>query len=143
MTDMEKGQLPLARLSNEEQDTPKESSNEISNNDNSRMSARSWLTKSIGDIYAEDNPMNLSKSKKNAIILVVALGGIFGPLASMIYMPSLVQIATALNTSITSINATVSTYVVFMGIAVSGTRGLGNLCYFNRPPNLFMVILAS
>jgi hypothetical protein len=132
MTDMEKGPLPLARLSNEEQDTRKESSNEISNKDNSRISARSWLTKSIGDIYAEDNPMNLSKSKKNAIILVVALGGIFGPLASMIYMPSLVQIATALNTSITSINATVSTYVVFMGIAVSGTRGLGNLCYFNR-----------
>jgi hypothetical protein len=81
--------------------------------------SRQWLAHVLGDIYAEDDPQILSKGKKNAIILVVALGGVFGPLASMIYMPSLVNIAQALNTSTASVNATISTFVVFMGIGVS------------------------
>ncbi|GAB5589290.1 hypothetical protein Unana1_04190 [Umbelopsis nana] len=113
----EKGQLPLARLSNDEQEDRSNNTNEQINQVQIDRNARRWLSKALGDVYAQDNPMDLSKSKKNTIILVVALGGIFGPLASMIYMPSLVDIANSLNTTTASVNATVSTYVVFLGIA--------------------------
>lgn len=84
-----------------------------------KVPRKKWLSKVLGDIYAEDNPVDLSKGRKIAIVLVVAVSGVFAPLASMIYMPSLVTIADALNTSAASVNATVSTYVVCMGVAVS------------------------
>jgi hypothetical protein len=122
MSDVEKGQLPLARLSNEEQvPNTKQSLDEIETS-SKKESIQKWLKNSIGDIYAQDDPMEYSRSKKNAIILVVALGGVFGPLASMIYMPSLVDIANALHTSTASVNATVSTFVVFLGVGVSDTN---------------------
>lgn len=126
MADTEKGQLPLARLSNDEQEDRSNNTNEQINQVQIDRNSRPWLSKALGDVYAQDNPMDLSKSKKNTIILVVALGGIFGPLASMIYMPSLVDIANSLNTTTASVNATVSTYVVFLGIAVSGTCDYGS-----------------
>lgn len=85
---------------------------------NAPSASRRWLSHALGDIYAEDDPQDLSRGKKNAIILVVALGGVFGPLASMIYMPSLVVIAQDLKTTTAAVNATISTFVVFMGIGV-------------------------
>ncbi|KAI8583392.1 hypothetical protein K450DRAFT_223413 [Umbelopsis ramanniana AG] len=116
MPDTEKGQPSLARLSHDEQvPGTKQSSKEIVTS-SKKQSIQKWFKTSMGDIYIQDDPMAYSRSKKNAIILVVALGGVFGPLASMIYMPSLVDIANALHTSTASVNATVSTYVVFLGI---------------------------
>lgn len=39
-----------------------------------------WLTFLIGDIHTDDDPMNLSNTRKQMIIFVVALSGISGPL---------------------------------------------------------------
>ncbi|KAG2171781.1 hypothetical protein INT43_008161 [Umbelopsis isabellina] len=107
---------------------------------NAPSASRRWLSHVLGDIYAEDSPQDLSKGKKNAIILVVALGGVFGPLASMIYMPSLVNIAQALNTSTASVNATISTFVVFMGIGPLFWASFSDL-YGRKPMYLISIII--
>lgn len=78
-----------------------------------------WLTYVWGDIYATDDPNLYSQKKKNVIILLVALGGLCGPLSSMMYMPGILAVAADLNTSVSSVNGTISAYVVFMGISVS------------------------
>jgi hypothetical protein len=81
---------------------------------------RSNLFKYIwGDIYATDDPNQYSQKKKNIIILLVALGGLCGPLSSMMYMPGILAVAADLNTSISAVNGTISAFVVFMGISVS------------------------
>ena len=43
-----------------------------------------WLKYFLGDIYAEDDPSDMSDRRRNLIIFIVALGGVSGPLASMI-----------------------------------------------------------
>lgn len=80
---------------------------------------RTWWSSILGDIYAEDNPKEYSERRKNIIILIVALSGISGPIGSLIYMPGVIDITRDLNTTLTTINGTVSAYVVFMGIAAS------------------------
>lgn len=77
-----------------------------------------WLTYVWGDIYATDDPNQYSSKKKNVIILLVALSGLCGPLSSMMYMPGILAVAEDLDTSVSSVNATISAYVVFMGISV-------------------------
>lgn len=72
----------------------------------------------LGDIYADDNPNEYSESKKNFIILLVALSGIAGPMSSMMYMPGLLAVASDLNTSTSAVNGSISAFVVFMGISV-------------------------
>lgn len=72
-----------------------------------------------GDIYASDDPNQYSQRKKNVIILLVALGGLCGPLSSMMYMPGILAVAQDLHTSISAVNGTISAFVVFMGISVS------------------------
>ncbi|KAI8137648.1 major facilitator superfamily domain-containing protein [Fennellomyces sp. T-0311] len=87
------------------------------NGDGQKITRRTWIKYVIGDPYAHDDPMQLSMARKQAIIFVVALSGISGPLASMIYMPGLLSVARDLNTSLEAVNGTVSAYVVFMGVA--------------------------
>jgi len=88
-----------------------------------RFSAiKKFWSHAMGDIYADDNPREYSKLKKNIIIMIVAFSGISGPIGSMIYMPGLTQIQTSLHTSTAAVNGSVSAYVVFMGIAVMYIR---------------------
>lgn len=84
-----------------------------------RFSAiKKFWSHAMGNIYADDNPREYSKLKKNTIITIVAFSGISGPIGSMIYMPGLTQIQASLHTSTSAVNGSVSAYVVFMGIAV-------------------------
>jgi hypothetical protein len=78
-----------------------------------------WYQCIMGDIYATDDPNDYSQRKKNIIILLVALGGIAGPMSSMMYMPGLLAVARDLNTTTSAVNGTISAFVVFMGISVS------------------------
>lgn len=78
-----------------------------------------WFKYIFGDIYASDDPNNYSEKRKNVIILLVALGGLCGPLSSMMYMPALLTVAEDLKTTVSAVNGTVSAFVVFMGISVS------------------------
>jgi hypothetical protein len=73
----------------------------------------------MGDIYVNDDPkVSFSQTKKNTVVLLVALIGINGSIAQLIYMPGIYQMIEDLNTSLLGIDATVSTYILFAGIAV-------------------------
>ncbi|KAG0763520.1 hypothetical protein G6F62_002794 [Rhizopus arrhizus] len=76
-----------------------------------------WIQYLLGDIHSEDDPNNYSQNRKNIIIFLVAMGGLCGPLSSMMYMPALLTVASDLHTTVSAVNGTVSAYVVFMGIS--------------------------
>ncbi|KAI8137135.1 hypothetical protein BJV82DRAFT_675113 [Fennellomyces sp. T-0311] len=78
---------------------------------------QNWIKYVIGDPYAQDDPMELSMRRKQAIIFVVGLSGLTGHFASFIYLPGLLSVANDLNTSMEAVNGSVSTYLVFMGVA--------------------------
>lgn len=80
---------------------------------------QSWLAYMIGNVYAQDDPRELSNKRKSIILFILALGGVSGPLGSMIYMPGLLSVARDLHTTISAVNGSVSAFVVFMGVAVS------------------------
>lgn len=77
------------------------------------------ICKLKGDIYATDDPRQYSSAKKNFIVFIVALGGIYGPLSTLIYVPGILQMARDLDASIEAINATMSAYVALAGLTVS------------------------
>lgn len=77
------------------------------------------ISKILGDIYATDDPQLYSSTRKNVVVLLIALIGINGSISSLVYMPGILQMADDLNVSLPAIDGTVSAYVVFAGIAVS------------------------
>ncbi|KAK7927614.1 MFS multidrug transporter [Apiospora marii] len=54
--------------------------------------------------------------QKRAIVLGAAAGAFFSPLTAQIYFPALGMLAKDLNVSITQINLTVTTYMIFQGL---------------------------
>ena len=58
-----------------------------------------------------------SKRMKIFIVFMTSLGSLFSPLSSTIYLPALNTIASELRKSIANINLTVTSYMVFQGIA--------------------------
>ena len=55
--------------------------------------------------------------QKRAIIIVSSLAGFFSPLTGSIYFPAISTIATALDTSASKIDLTVTTYLIFQGVS--------------------------
>lgn len=55
--------------------------------------------------------------EKRLMITAASVAGFFSPLSSTIYFPALNTIAAALNVSASKINLTVTSYVIFQGIA--------------------------
>ena len=53
--------------------------------------------------------------QKKAIVLASALGALFSPMSTTIYLPSLTQLAGDLHVSISKINLTVTTFLVRAG----------------------------
>ncbi|KAL7629225.1 hypothetical protein AAE478_000745 [Parahypoxylon ruwenzoriense] len=54
--------------------------------------------------------------EKKGIVLGVAIGAFFSPLTAMIYLPALNVLAADFNVSISEINLTVTTYMIFQGL---------------------------
>ncbi|RYO74474.1 hypothetical protein DL764_010818 [Monosporascus ibericus] len=54
--------------------------------------------------------------EKRGIVLGAALGALFSPLSAQIYLPALQAVASDLDVSISEINLTITTYMVFQGI---------------------------
>ncbi|KAI1300686.1 hypothetical protein EDD11_006048 [Mortierella claussenii] len=64
-----------------------------------------------------DPRLVLSRFRKAVILAVISQAGSLGGFSSTIYFPSLVQITKDLNASQTTINASVSLFILFMGIS--------------------------
>jgi hypothetical protein len=58
-----------------------------------------------------------SKRKKQFIVFLVAWGGFFSPLSANIYFPALNTLASEMNVSNTLINLTLTSYMIFQGLA--------------------------
>lgn len=79
----------------------------------------------IGDIYATDNdPYQFSQTRKNLIVLIMAYSGLMGSVGAVIYMPEMLDVMRDMDTSLAGLNASVTIYIVFMGISVSEKRKL-------------------
>ncbi|KAF9200556.1 hypothetical protein BGZ49_009199, partial [Haplosporangium sp. Z 27] len=63
-----------------------------------------------------DDPKNWPAREKYKVVTVIAYCAFVAPLASSIYMPALVQVKDDLHTSASMVSATLSIYVLFMGI---------------------------
>ncbi|KAG0359369.1 hypothetical protein BG005_000917 [Podila minutissima] len=80
------------------------------------MKAYSWLKNLIHPPEKFDDPKNWPRSKKNIVVFTIAYCAFVAPLASNIYMPAVLQVKTDLQTTSSFISATLSVYVLFMGI---------------------------
>ncbi|KAI8640320.1 major facilitator superfamily domain-containing protein [Parasitella parasitica] len=78
---------------------------------------RKWLLKIKGDIHATDDPRQYPQAKKNLIVFIVALSGLYGPISTLIYVPGMLQMAKDLDASIEAINATMSAYIALAGLS--------------------------
>ncbi|KAK3832657.1 MAG: major facilitator superfamily domain-containing protein [Linnemannia elongata] len=72
---------------------------------------------SIRPEFHGDPRVELSRFRKAVILCVISQAGSLGGFSSTIYFPSLVQITADLNASQTAINASVSLFILFMGIS--------------------------
>jgi len=60
-----------------------------------------------------------SRRQRVAILVIVGLSGMLSPLSSLMYTPALPAIATSLGVSISDVNLTITTYLIFQGITPS------------------------
>ncbi|KAI8097591.1 major facilitator superfamily domain-containing protein [Halteromyces radiatus] len=58
-----------------------------------------------------------SEKRTSIIIFVIAMASFIGPLESMIYMPGLLSIANYFHASHSAVNASISSFMIFMGIS--------------------------
>ncbi|KAG0305219.1 hypothetical protein BGZ97_001185 [Linnemannia gamsii] len=72
---------------------------------------------SIRPEFHGDPRVELSRFRKAVILCIISQAGSLGGFSSTIYFPSLVQITAELNASQTAINASVSLFILFMGIS--------------------------
>ncbi|KAF9585223.1 hypothetical protein BGW38_003337 [Lunasporangiospora selenospora] len=63
-----------------------------------------------------DDPKDWSRSKKNTVVFTIAYCAFVAPLASSIYMPAVLQVKNDFGTTESLVSATLSVYVLFMGI---------------------------
>lgn len=68
-----------------------------------------------------------SKHLKQYIVFLAAWGGFFSPLSANIYFPALNTLARELNVSIGVINLTITSYLVFQGLAPTFFGDLGDM----------------
>lgn len=60
-----------------------------------------------------------SDGRRRLVLSIVAVAGFFGPLAAGVYLPALPILVEEFNTSESTINATVSVFMVILAVAVS------------------------
>jgi multidrug resistance protein len=70
------------------------------------------------DLPVVETPYTIfTKSQKLGLILLVALASIYSPLSSFIYYPALTAVANDLNTTLSKVNLTITSYMVVSGVA--------------------------
>ncbi len=70
------------------------------------------------DLPVVETPYTIfTKPQKLGLILLVALASIYSPLSSFIYYPALTAVANDLNTTLSKVNLTITSYMVVSGVA--------------------------
>lgn len=89
---------------------------------------------------SSESPPILPPRKRSTILLVVCFAGMLSPLSSLMYTPALPAIASALRVSISDVNLTVTTYLIFQGITPSLWGSIGDV-YGRRPVYLITLFI--
>ncbi|OQV03964.1 hypothetical protein CLAIMM_08927 [Cladophialophora immunda] len=99
----------------------------------------------IERITTNDRPYSSFTTRQKAVIILVAtLGGSFSPFSTFIYFPAIDTISHALGVSVSDVNLTITTYMIFQGISPSFTSAIAD-DYGRRPAYVigFTVYLAA
>lgn len=70
-----------------------------------------------------------SKREKQFIVILAAWGGFFSPLSASIYIPALTTLARDFKVSDTLMNLTLTSYMIFQGLAPSIFGDLADMAY--------------
>lgn len=92
-----------------------------------------------------DRPYTTFTSRQKAMIVLVAtIGGSFSPFTTNIYFPAIDTISRALHVSVSDIGLTITTYMIFQGIAPSFTSAISD-DYGRRPAYIlgFLVFMIA
>jgi MFS family permease len=68
-----------------------------------------------------------TKPQKRLIVFLIAFAGMFSPLSSFIYYPAITSLSEDLHVSIELINLTITSYMVFSGIAPAAIGDLADM----------------
>ncbi|KAE9402493.1 MFS general substrate transporter [Gymnopus androsaceus JB14] len=82
-----------------------------------------------------------SPKQRRIILIIVCFAGMIGPLSSLMYTPALPAIADALGVSISDINLTITTYLIFQGITPSIWGSIGDV-YGRRIVYIITLLIA-
>ncbi|KAG0378079.1 hypothetical protein BGX24_004776 [Mortierella sp. AD032] len=109
------------------------------------MTAATYIRELFIEPPKTDDPKNWPRSKKNIVVFTIAYCAFVGPLGSSIYMPAVLQIKEDFNTTSSFVSATLSVYVLGMGIMPVFWASLCD--YLGRRPiyliSMFIFILGS
>ncbi|KAF9184113.1 hypothetical protein BGZ51_003551 [Haplosporangium sp. Z 767] len=109
------------------------------------MTVASYLRELVYPEPKTDDPKNWPRGKKNIVVFTIAYCAFVAPLGSNIYMPAVLQVKDDLNTTSDLVSATLSVYVLFMGIMPVFWASLCD--YLGRRPiylmSMFIFILGS
>ncbi|KAH6871770.1 major facilitator superfamily domain-containing protein [Thelonectria olida] len=89
---------------------------------------------------SEEEQSDIAKQGNAGIIVLVSFLAIISPLSSSIYFPALTSIADDLNVSISLVNLTITTYLIFQGIAPSFIGNFSDT-YGRRPAYMICCII--
>ncbi|KAH0846710.1 putative MFS transporter [Fonsecaea pedrosoi] len=100
---------------------------------NKQLESQTEVSTSVERIPTNDRPYSSFTSRQKAIIVLVAtLGGSFSPFSTFIYFPAIDTISHALGVSVSDVNLTITTYMIFQGISPSFTSAIAD-DYGRRP----------
>ncbi|KAG0060676.1 hypothetical protein BGZ89_012052 [Linnemannia elongata] len=109
------------------------------------MAVAAYIKELFIETPKTDDPKNWPRRKKNIVVLTIAYCAFVGPLGSSIYMPAVLQVKEDLNTTSSLVSATLSVYVLGMGIMPVFWASLCD--YLGRRPiyliSMFIFILGS
>ncbi|KAG0052199.1 hypothetical protein BGZ83_002886 [Gryganskiella cystojenkinii] len=109
------------------------------------MPISSYIKNLVRPPTKTDDPRNWPRSKKNIVVFTIAYCAFIAPLASSIYMPAVLQVKEDLHTTESLVSASLSVYVLFMGIMPVFWASLCD--YYGRRPiylaSMFIFILGS
>ncbi|KAL9109568.1 MAG: hypothetical protein Q9227_005748 [Pyrenula ochraceoflavens] len=78
-------------------------------------------------VAVEEKPYSIwSKKERRLIVLAASFASFFSPLASSIYFPALNSIAADLNVTVTKVNLTVTTYMIFQALSPTIIAGFSD-----------------
>ncbi|KAF9548020.1 hypothetical protein EC957_007303 [Mortierella hygrophila] len=109
------------------------------------MTVAAYIKELFIETPKTDDPKNWPRRKKNIVVMTIAYCAFVGPLGSTIYMPAVLQVKEDLNTDSSLVSATLSVYVLGMGIMPVFWASLCD--YLGRRPiyliSMFIFILGS